>query len=82
MKLPIIKHFQKNNDVEKLEHTIEVLESFCEHRSVKEEEMDVVGEIITNIAGAIEMDKMVKDGMSEKDAANTFAKRVLGSIDQ
>ncbi len=82
MKLPIIKHFQKNNDVQKLEHTIEVLESFSEHRSVKEEEMDVVGEIITNIAGAIEMDKMVKDGMSEKDAANTFAKRVLGSIDK
>ncbi|MFD0933273.1 DUF6952 family protein [Psychroflexus salinarum] len=82
MKLPVIKHFQKNNDVQKLEHTIEVLESFTEHRSVKEEEMDVVGELITNIAGAIEMDKMVKDGMSEKDAANTFAKRVLGSIDK
>ena len=73
MKLPVIKHFQKNNDVQKLEHTIEVLESFTEHRSVKEEEMDVVGELITNIAGAIEMDKMVKEGMSEKDAANTFA---------
>ncbi len=83
MKLPIIKHFQKNNESQKLEHTIEVLESFCEHRSVKEHEMDVVGEIITNIAGAIEMDKLIKeDGMSEKDAANTFAKRVLGSIDQ
>lgn len=82
MKLPIIKHLQKNNDAEKLQHTMEVLESFCEHRSVKEEEMDFVGELITNIAGAIEMDKMVKDGMSERDAANTFAKRVLGSIDQ
>jgi hypothetical protein len=82
MKLPVIKHFQKNNDVQKLEHTIEVLESFTEHRSVKDEEMDIVGEIITNIAGAIEMDKMVKEGMSEKDAANTFAQRVLGSIDR
>ncbi|WP_019039157.1 DUF6952 family protein [Psychroflexus tropicus] len=82
MKLPVIKHFQKNNDVQKLEHTIEVLESFTEHRSVKEEEMDIVGEIITNIAGAIEMDKMVKEGMSEKDAANAFAQRVLGSIDR
>jgi hypothetical protein len=82
MKLPIIKHLQKNNDVEKLQHTMDVLESFCEHRSVKEEEMNVVGELITNIAGAIEMDRMVKDGMSERDAANTFAKRVLGSIDQ
>jgi hypothetical protein len=82
MKLPIIKHLQKNNDAEKLQHTMDVLESFSEHRSVKEHEMDVVGELITNIAGAIEMDKLVKDGMSEKDAANTFAKRVLGSIDQ
>ncbi len=82
MKLPIIKHLQKNNDSDKLQNTMDVLESFCEHRSVKENEMDVVGELITNIAGAIEMDKMVKDGMSERDAANTFAKRVLGSIDQ
>ena len=82
MKLPIIKHLQKNNDVDKLQHTMDVLESFCEHRSVKEEEMDVVGELITNIAGAIEMDKMVKDGLSERDAANSFAKRVLGSIDR
>lgn len=82
MKLPIIKHLQKNNEAEKLENTLEVLESFCEHRSVKDNEMDVVGELITNVAGAVEMDKMVKDGMSEKDAANTFAKRVLGSIDQ
>ena len=82
MKLPVIKHFQKNNDAQKLEHTIEVLESFFEHRSVTEEEMDLIGEIITNISGAIEMDKMVKDGLSEKDAANTFAQRVLGSIDQ
>lgn len=82
MKLPVIKHLQKNNEAEKLENTLEVLESFCEHRSVKDNEMDVVGELITNLAGAVEMDKMVKDGMSEKDAANTFAKRVLGSIDQ
>ncbi|MGX1024144.1 DUF6952 family protein [Psychroflexus sp. MBR-150] len=82
MKLPIIKHLQKNNSVEKLQHTMDVLESFTEHRSVKEEEMDVVGELITNIAGAIEMDKLVQSGMSEKDAANAFSKRVLGSIDQ
>lgn len=82
MKLPVIKHLQKNNSPEKLNHTIEVLESFCEHRSVKDNEMDVVGELITNLAGAIEMDKLIQEGMSEKDAANTFAKRVLGSIDQ
>ena len=82
MKLPIIKHLQKNNTAEKMQNTMDVLESFTGHRSVKEEEMDVVGELVTNLAGAIEMDKLVKEGMSEKDAANTFAKRVLGSIDQ
>jgi len=82
MKLPIIKHLQKNNSVEKMENAIDVLESFTEHRSVKDEEMDVVGELVTNLAGAIEMDKLVQEGLSEKDAANTFAKRVLGSIDQ
>lgn len=82
MKLPIIKHLQKNNSPEMLNHAMEVLESFCEHRSVKENEMDVVGELLTNLAGAVEMDKLIQEGMSEKDAANTFAKRVLGSIDQ
>ena len=82
MKLPVIRHLQKNSEVEKLEHTLEVLESFCEHRSVSEQEMDVIGELITNICGAIEVHKMIEDGMPERDAANSFVKKVLGSIDQ
>lgn len=82
MKLPVIRHLQKNNDQQKLEHTLEVLESFCDHRSVKEEEMDVIGELITNICGALEVHQMIEDGMPERDAANNFAKKVLGSIDR
>jgi hypothetical protein len=82
MKLPVIKHLQRNNEAEKLQHTVEVLESFSEHRSVKDEEMDVVGELITNLCGAIEVHKMVENGMPETEAANSFAKKVLGSIDQ
>jgi len=82
MKLPVIRHLQKNSDVEKLEHTLEVLESFCDHRSVTEQEMDVIGELITNICGAIEVHKMIEDGMPERDAANNFVKKVLGSIDK
>ena len=82
MKLPVIKHLQRNNDEVKLQNTIDVLESFTEHRSVTEEQMDVVGELITNLCGAVEVHKMVKDGMPEKDAANNFVKKVLGSIDQ
>lgn len=82
MKLPVIKHLQRNNEAEKLQHTVEVLESFSEHRSVSDEEMDVVGELITNICGAIEVHKMVENGTSENEAANNFAKKVLGSIDR
>ncbi|MBW2962031.1 DUF6952 family protein [Mesonia aestuariivivens] len=82
MKLPVIKHLQKNNDKQKLEHTVEVLESFTEHRSCTDEDMDVVGELITNICGAIEVHQMVEEGVPEKDAANNFVKKVLGSIDK
>ncbi len=82
MKLPVIRHLQKNNDVQKLEGTLDVLESFCEHRSVSEQEMDVIGELVTNVCGAIEVHKMVEDGMPERDAANNFVKKVLGSIDK
>ncbi len=82
MKLPVIKHLQKNNEVEKLENTIDVLENFTEHRSVTEEQMDVIGELITNLCGAVEVHKMIEEGVPERDAANNFVKKVLGSIDK
>lgn len=82
MKLPVIKHLQRNNEVEKLQNTVEVLESFTEHRSVSDEEMDVVGELITNLCGAIEVHKMIENGVPERDAGNNFVKKVLGSIDK
>lgn len=82
MKLPVIRHLQRNNDAEKLQNAIEVLESFTEHRSVTDEEMDVVGELITNLCGAVEVHKMVEEGMPEIEAANTFVQKVMGSIDR
>ncbi|PZD79369.1 hypothetical protein [Mesonia sp. K7] len=82
MKLPVIRHLQKNNTAEDLEKAVEVLESFTEHRSVSETEMDVVGELITNLCGAIEVHKMIEEGMPERDAANNFVKKVMGAIDK
>ncbi|UZH55455.1 hypothetical protein JRG66_00710 [Salinimicrobium tongyeongense] len=82
MKLPVIRHLQKNNEKEKLENTLEVLESFCDHRSVSEAEMDVVGELISNICGALEVQNMIDEGMPERDAANNFMQKVLSSIDK
>ncbi|HET8886290.1 MAG TPA: hypothetical protein VFM70_08070 [Salinimicrobium sp.] len=82
MKLPIIRHLQRNLETKKLETAVEVLEIFTEHRSVTEAEMDVIGELITNLCGAIEVHKMIEEGVPERDAANNFVKKVLGSIDQ
>lgn len=85
MKLPIIKHltqFIADNDQDYLVETIEVLESLCEISSLKDEELDVLGEFISNMYGALEVHKMTKEGMESKVALNTFMKRVLGSIDK
>jgi len=82
MKLPIIRQFYQTQTPENLEKTVEVLEAFCEFRGATEEDLNVVGELITNICGALEVHNNVKNGMSEKDALNGFAQKVLGSIDK
>ena len=85
MKLPMIKHltqFIEENDQDYLIETIEVLEALTEVSSLKDEELDVIGELISNMYGALEVQKMVKDGMDKKEALNAFMKRVLGSIDK
>lgn len=85
MKLPIIKHlcqFIDDNDTDYLVETIEVLEALTDVSSLKDEELDVIGELISNMYGALEVHKMTKNGMEKKEALNTFMKRVLGSIDQ
>ncbi|KAA2222735.1 DUF6952 family protein [Chryseobacterium sediminis] len=82
MKLPVIRQFYQNQTPENLEKTLEVLESFCEFRGTSEEDLNVAGELITNICGALEVHAKVQNGMSEKDALNSFAQKVLGSIDK
>lgn len=82
MKLPIIRQLYQTQTPENLEKTLEVLESFTEFRGTTEEDMNVTGELITNICGALEVHASVQSGMSEKDALNSFAQKVLGSIDK
>ncbi|AXT53836.1 hypothetical protein D1818_24565 [Aquimarina sp. BL5] len=84
MKLPIIKHltsFIEENDEDFVVETIETLETLTEVPSLKDEELDVIGELISNMYGAIEVSKMIKDGTSKKEALNSFMQRVMGSID-
>lgn len=85
MKLPIIKHlsqFIEDNDQDYIVETIEVLENLTEITTLKEEELEVIGELISNMYGAIEVHKMMKEGKDKKTALNDFMKRVLGSIDK
>ncbi|RZJ56835.1 MAG: hypothetical protein EOO45_28305 [Flavobacterium sp.] len=85
MKLPVIKHltqFIEDNDQDYVIEALEVLEALTEVPSLKDEELDVVGELISNMYGALEVNKMIKGGMDKKAALNAFMMRVLGAIDK
>lgn len=84
MRLPVIKHlltFVEENDQDYLIETIEVLENLTELEKISDEELDVIGELISNMYGALEVDKLIKTGTPKKEVLNGFMKRVLGSID-
>lgn len=85
MKLPVIRHltqFIEDNDEDYVIETIETLENLTEVPSLKEEELDVIGELLSNMYGALEVNKMIKEGTPHKEALNTFMSRVMGSIDK
>lgn len=85
MKLPIIKHlttFIEENDEDYVVETIETLEALTEVPSLKDEELDVIGELISNMYGALDVAKSIKDGIPKKEALNQFMQRVLGAIDK
>ena len=85
MRLPVIKHivqFIETNDQDYVNETVETLENLIECEQLKDEELDVIGELLSNFYGAIEVDNMIKSGTAQKEALNTFMKCVVGSIDK
>ena len=83
MRLPIIKHiveFIENNDSDYIEETISVLEHLTENPNIKDEEIDVIGELLSNLYGAVEVNEAIINGSNQKEALNEFMKRVQGSI--
>ena len=85
MRLPIIKHvlgFIEENDEDWVNETIELLESMTEIASLKDQEIEVMGELLSNLYGSLEVHKMIKEGMDKKEAMNAFMKRVVGAIDK
>jgi len=80
MRLPVIKHlsnFIQENDSDYIVETLEVLEDLIDARGIKDEELDVIGELMSNMEGALEVQKMINDGESQKEALNAFMKRVM-----
>ena len=85
MRLPIIKtlvEFIEENDQDFLLETEEVLSALAMSKGIKDEEIEVIAEIMSNMSGAIEVHKKIKAGQAKKDALNEFMQRVLGSIDK
>jgi predicted house-cleaning noncanonical NTP pyrophosphatase (MazG superfamily) len=84
MRLPVIKQiveFISENDEDWAIETMELLEHIADAKGIKDEELEVIGELISNISGAIDVSQDIKSGTTQKDALNKFMKRVTGSID-
>lgn len=85
MRLPIIKsltEFIEEKDSDYILETIETLEALTELSSLKDEELDVIGELISNMYGALEVASSIQQGIPKKEALNQFMQRVMGSIDK
>jgi hypothetical protein len=84
MRLPVIKHiveFIENNDEDYIIETMETLENLIEAPGIKDEELDVIGELLSNYSGALAVHKDIQSGTAKREALNAFMKRVTGSID-
>lgn len=84
MKLPVIKQVVENKEFDEdyIEEAIEVLLCVSESRGLKDEELEVIGELISNLSGAQEVMSDIKRGTPQREALNGFMKRVMGSIDK
>lgn len=85
MRLPVIKHtvaFIEENDEDFVIETMDVLEHLIEAPGIKDEELDVIGELLSNLSGALEVKEAMRSGITQREALNEFMQRVVGSIDQ
>ena len=83
MRLPLIKHivsYIQENDEDYVIETIETLENLIEAPGLKDDELDVLGELLSKYSGALEVHNEIKSGASQREALNNFMKRVTGSI--
>ena len=82
MRLPIIKTLVENPDFDEdyFIETVEVLIALSDARGIKDDELDVIGELVSNLEGAISVKQQIRDGVPQKEALNSFMKRVINSV--
>jgi|TARA_R100000030_G_scaffold70879_1_gene54505 hypothetical protein len=83
MKLPVIKKLASDRTISEddINKAIKILEIISDARGVKEEELDVIGELISNLEGSkIVINEHRHYGVPLKEALNKFMQRVINSI--
>lgn len=79
----MIKHiveFIEQNDEDFVIEAIETLEHISQAKGLTDEELSVIGELLSNMSGAVAVAKDIKKGTEKKDALNKFMQRVMKSI--
>lgn len=82
MRLPLIKQMiQQGFDEDYMEEAVEVLLTISEAKGIQDSELEVIGELISNIEGAKEVLLDLKhSNKTQREALNHFMQRVIGSI--
>jgi UDP-2,3-diacylglucosamine pyrophosphatase LpxH len=82
MRLPIIKALVESDlDEDYFLEAVESLLVIAEARGIKDEELNVIGELISNLEGAQTVLKEIKQNNTPvREALNSFMKRVQNSI--
>ena len=83
MRLPVIKglvDFIETHDEDYLNESAEVLEHLSQVKGIKQDELIVIGELLSNIFGALEVTQEIRRGKEKNKALNAFMQRVVGTV--
>ena len=75
MKLPVIRKIS-DFSVAEIKASIDIIEAISEARGITEDELDVIGEILSNLYGAQEVRQAILSGTRRTQALNEFMNKV------
>ena len=82
MKLPVIRTIASNRNIQikDIDTTINILETIGMSRGISSKELNVIGELLSNLEGAkIVIKENRNEGLPLRDSLNKFMKRVINS---